>query len=119
MGIENLSFLAEEAPGFAVNGSDITVLTEPTEFHHKLCALVANAKHRTVLAALYLGTGEKEKTLIENVRKSLDANDRAVKVRFLLDYCRGTRDVKGESSCTMLLPLIQQYQVQSHATSAI
>ena len=111
MGIGILGFLAEDLPGFAVNGSNVTVINAPAEFHAILCDLVGSAKNRTILAALYLGTGMKEQTLIDNIRKSLDADGSKVRVRFLLDYHRGSRYNNGKSSCTMLLPLVDRYQV--------
>ena len=110
--MENLAFLSKEVPGFAVKGENVKVLTEPSQFHNELCSLAASAKQRTVLATLYVGTGSKEQTLLNNVKKSLQETNGEVKVKILLDYCRGTRDVKGTSSCTMLLPLVEQYKVR-------
>ena len=109
--MENLAFLAKQAPGFAVRGENVVVLSEPSEYHNELCARAGNAKKRAIFAALYLGTGVKEQTLVDSVRKSLENTNGDLKVKFLLDYCRGTRDVKGESSCTKLLPLIEKYKV--------
>ena len=112
--MENLAFLSKEVPGFAVKGANVNVMTEPSQFYNELCALAASAKQRTVLATLYVGTGFKEQTLLDNVKKSLQETDGEVKVKILLDYCRGTRDVKGKSSCTMLLPLVEQYKVRHY-----
>ena len=109
--MENLAFLSKNAPGFAVKGDNVVVLTEPSDFYNEVCIRAASAKQRVVFATLYLGTGSKEKMLVDSVQKSLEQTKGKVKVRFLLDYSRGTRDVKGQSSCTMLLPLVEQYQV--------
>ena len=109
--MENLAFLGKQVPGFAVKGDNVIVMTEPSQFHNELCTRAANAKHRAVYATLYLGTGSKEQVLVNSIEKSLEATNGEVKVRFLLDYCRGTRNVQGQSSCTMLLPLVKQYKV--------
>jgi len=109
--MENVAFLAKEVPGFAVKGENIVVLSEPSEYHNELCTRAGNAKKRAIFAALYLGTGIKEQALVDCVHKSLENTNGGIKVKFLLDYCRGTRDVKGESSCTALLPLVEKYKV--------
>jgi hypothetical protein len=31
--MENLAFLGKEAPGFAVKGDNVVVMTEPSQFH--------------------------------------------------------------------------------------
>ena len=58
-----------------------------------------------------LGTGETSKKLVEAVRHSLHSTGGQTKAHFLLDYCRGNRNVEGQSSCTMLQPLLQDYAV--------
>ena len=109
--MENLAFLAKEVPGFAVKGKNVEVITEPSDFHAELCTKAENVKERAVFATLYLGTGSKEQALVDSVSKGLDKSDGKVRVKFLLDYSRGTRDVKGESSCSKLLPLVKKYKV--------
>ena len=109
--MENLAFLAKDVPGFAAKGENIKVITEPSEFHAELCARAENVKERAVFATLYVGTGSKEQTLIESVHKALENTNGNIKVKFLLDYSRGTRDVKCQSSCTKLLPLLKKYKV--------
>ena len=114
--MENLAFLAKEVPGFAVKGKNVKVISEPSDFHAALCTRAENVKQRAVFATLYLGTGSKEQTLVDCVSKGLENSDGKVKVKFLLDYSRGTRDVKGQSSCTKLLPLVQKYKVSNNVT---
>lgn len=106
----SLAFLAREAPGFAVKGSQVKILTEPTQFYNELCRRAAASQKRIVLASLYLGTGEKEKQLVQSVRESLVRTRGQTRVTILLDFCRGNRMVKGENSCTMLKPLIDDFQ---------
>ena len=68
------------------------------------------------LAALYLGTGDTSKSLVEAVQKSLHSTGGQTRTHFLLDYCRGNRNVEGQSSCTMLQPLLQGYAVIYYCT---
>ena len=89
--METLSFLGDMAPGFAVKGSQVKVLIEPSEFFQELCQRSENSRKRIAMAALYLGTGEKAQTLVESVRKSLKATEGRTRATFLLDYCRGNR----------------------------
>ena len=111
--METVSFLAKEAPGFAVKGENVVVLTEPIEYHKELCARASNVRRRAIFASLYLGTGYKEQALVDSVERSLEKFNGNLKVRFLLDYSRGTRDVKGQSSCSKLLPLVEKYKVSN------
>ena len=109
---ERFSCVCDEAPGFAVKGDKVKVITEPTDFYEELCQRVKTAETRVVLASLYLGTGEKEQHLLNSIEESLQKSNGDVRVKFLLDYSRANRlDVKGASSCTMLKPLLQKYQV--------
>ena len=110
--MENLAFLAKDVPGFAVKGKNVKVITEPSNFHAELCTRAENANHRAVFATLYLGTGNKEQVLVDSVLKGLEKSDGKLKVKFLLDFSRGTRDVQGQSSCTKLLPLVEKYKVR-------
>ena len=107
--MDRFSYVCNEAPGFAVNGDKVKVIIEPSEFYEELCQRAKTAKKRVVLASLYLGTGEKEQRLLNSIEESLQTSD--VRVKVLLDFSRGNRLVKGSSSCTMLKPLLQKYQV--------
>jgi hypothetical protein len=55
---------------------------------------------------LYLGTGQKEQTIINELKNALEGNDQ-LNVAILLDYFRGTRnDQQNNSSVSILRPLI-------------
>ena len=56
---------------------------------------------RIVLSALYWGVEEKEQKLRDAVSHSL-TNTPGLRVKILLDWCRGTRLVGGQSSVTLL-----------------
>ena len=104
MGLQNFRFLAKELPGFKVHGSQIKVIYEPKHFYQELVKQSLNSQNRIVMSALYLGTDRKEKRLVEAVRESLINNEK-LRVKMLLDWCRGTRVVKNQSSSSLLSQL--------------
>eukprot|EP00092_Neocalanus_flemingeri_P020741 GFUD01022476.1.p1 GENE.GFUD01022476.1~~GFUD01022476.1.p1 ORF type:complete len:461 (-),score=147.82 GFUD01022476.1:186-1568(-) len=104
MGVQCFKFLAKELPGFRVHGSQIKIIHEPKHFYQELVNRSLTSQHRIVLSALYLGTEEKEKRLVEAVGSSLERHGN-LRVKVLLDWCRGTRVVNGESSASLLAQL--------------
>ena len=62
------------------------------------------AEERVVMSALYWGVEARERRLRDTVAASL-ASRPGLRVRILLDWCRGTRSVGGESSVSLLRPL--------------
>eukprot|EP00092_Neocalanus_flemingeri_P027299 GFUD01029609.1.p1 GENE.GFUD01029609.1~~GFUD01029609.1.p1 ORF type:complete len:463 (+),score=141.61 GFUD01029609.1:102-1490(+) len=104
MGIQSFKFLADDLPGFKVHGSQIKIIQEPKQFYMELLDRSLASKNRIVMSALYLGTEEKEKRLVEAVGESLERNNN-LRVKILLDWCRGTREVEGESSASILAQL--------------
>eukprot|EP00094_Tigriopus_californicus_P004608 TCALIF_04438-PA protein Name:"Similar to TBCE Tubulin-specific chaperone E (Pongo abelii)" AED:0.07 eAED:0.07 QI:119/0.4/0.16/1/0.6/0.66/6/0/917 len=108
--MNTFGFLVSEAPGFALRGSQIKVLTEPAAFYNELFQRSALAQKRITLSALYLGTGEKEHRLVDKIHERVLQRD-GLRVRVLLDYFRGNRlSGQGQSSCTMLQKLVQDRQ---------
>ena len=101
MGVQCLKFLAKELPGFRVHGSQIKIIHEPKVFYQELVNRSLSSQNRIVMSALYLGTEEKEKRLVEAIGTSLDMHN-SLRVKILLDWCRGTRMVEGESSASIL-----------------
>ena len=69
---------------------------------------------RIVLSALYWGVEEREKALRDAVATSLTSRP-GLRVKILLDWCRGTRLVGGQSSVSLLSPL---HQVDSTQTTS-
>jgi CDP-diacylglycerol--glycerol-3-phosphate 3-phosphatidyltransferase len=104
--MNSLSFFSRACPGFAVRGDSVRVINEPSEFYSELLARAAAATRRITLAALYLGTGDTERALVDAVAKR--AEEKPLRVRVMLDFCRGTRaDDQGQSSCSLLQKLIE------------
>ena len=62
------------------------------------------AEDRVVISALYWGVQARERRLRDTIAASL-ASRPGLRVRILLDWCRGTRSVGGESSVSLLRPL--------------
>ena len=62
------------------------------------------AEDRVVMSALYWGVQARERRLRDTIAASL-ASRPGLRVRILLDWCRGTRSVGGESSASLLRPL--------------
>lgn len=85
---------------------DIVAHKEPEDFYNELRRLIANAQHRLVLSALYLGSGHKEQSLLQDVSSALE-NNQSLSVLFILDHSRARRGEK--SSIDMLAPLVDRF----------
>ncbi|XP_063961961.1 CDP-diacylglycerol--glycerol-3-phosphate 3-phosphatidyltransferase, mitochondrial-like [Lytechinus pictus] len=112
-GIHRLPFqwLKLRAPEFRVNGDQITILQEPSEFYNAIKDNIGFSKKSIVLASLYLGDGPMEAELVKSLR---DACERAESegddlcVHVHLDCVRGSRGAK--NSRTMLQPLLKEFR---------
>ena len=119
MGIETFSFLAKKLPGFKVHGSQVRIIHEPSQFYQvtlqysmlyadisiqELVSRTEAAEERVVMSALYWGVEDRERRLRDTMAASL-ASRPGLRVRILLDLCRGTRSVGGQSSVSLLRPL--------------
>ncbi|RZF43477.1 hypothetical protein LSTR_LSTR001738 [Laodelphax striatellus] len=103
----SLSWLRSTAPGFGVNGDNITVLQKPDDFYNNLIHLCQNARRRISLASLYLGTGQLEEKLVDILSDRLNELGESLEVNILLDANRGSRGDR--NSRTMLTPLIKTH----------
>ena len=59
-----LTWIHTKTPCFHVKGKDVQVLYKPSKFYRTLKSQILAAKHRIVIASLYLGTGPLEKDLV-------------------------------------------------------
>uniref|UniRef100_A0AAY5ED96 CDP-diacylglycerol--glycerol-3-phosphate 3-phosphatidyltransferase n=1 Tax=Electrophorus electricus TaxID=8005 RepID=A0AAY5ED96_ELEEL len=107
-------WIADHVPAFKVPGGRIRVLRSPDEFYQAMKVRIKTAKHRVVMASLYLGTGPLEQDLVDCIEEALKHSQEEaaadLKVSVLLDYTRGSRGKN--NSRTMLLPLLQRYPEQ-------
>ncbi|KAI9338885.1 hypothetical protein BD770DRAFT_422442 [Pilaira anomala] len=101
--------LQSYAPTFYTHGENIKPLYEPSQFYSQLKSNILQAKERVFIAALYIGHTEQE--LVDTIRLALDKTPE-LQVHVLIDCLRGTRVSKGQSSATLLLPLIKDYPNQ-------
>ncbi|KAJ9600809.1 hypothetical protein L9F63_001021 [Diploptera punctata] len=103
-----LTWLHTVSPCFALDGSKVSVIHEPSTFYSTVIEKCHLAKRRITLASLYIGTGHLEEQLISAIGENLKTSNGQLKVKVLLDYTRGSR---GENnSRTMLLPLVNKYK---------
>ncbi|EIE80687.1 hypothetical protein RO3G_05392 [Rhizopus delemar RA 99-880] len=101
-----LKQLQQHAPTFYAHGQNIQPLYQPFEFYSELKSRILSAKKSIFIAALYIGHTEQE--LVDTIRLALSRSS-TLQVHILIDCLRGTRNSKGQSSATLLLPLIQEY----------
>jgi phosphatidylserine/phosphatidylglycerophosphate/cardiolipin synthase-like enzyme len=110
---------ANYGPAFAVAPEDITFLKAPCDFYQGLLDGITRAKHRVLLASLYLGSSEMEIKMIDTVHNALAKNS-TLEVTFLLDCMRGKRGGKvptgaeknaepPKSSLKLLQPLVEHF----------
>ena len=75
-------------------------LSNPSEFHSKLCKLIRNSKHRVIIASLYIGTGgctekyPKENELLEAIQYASSESIFSPQISVLLDANRSLRPVR-------------------------
>ncbi|XP_068984049.1 CDP-diacylglycerol--glycerol-3-phosphate 3-phosphatidyltransferase, mitochondrial [Bombus flavifrons] len=99
-----LTWLYKNAPCFAINGSKIKVIHEPSVFYSTLVQKCKNARKRITFASLYLGTGKLESNLVNAVNEALITSNGNVEVKILIDFMRGSRGKL--NSRKMLEPLL-------------
>ncbi|KAF2756005.1 hypothetical protein EJ05DRAFT_478054 [Pseudovirgaria hyperparasitica] len=98
--------LDKVSPRFEIQPSDIRILRSPTEFYETLKTKISNAKNRIYLSTLYIGKTEHE--LIATIRGALQKNEK-LKVSFLTDALRGTRETPNASCASLLAPLVTEF----------
>lgn len=94
------------APRFEIQPEQIQIIKTPTEFYETLKDKISKAQHRVYLSTLYIGKTEHE--LISTIRNAL-VNNPNLRVSFLTDSLRGTRETPDPSSASLLTPLISEF----------
>lgn len=93
-------------PCIPLNYNQVQVLEQPCDFYNLLRSSILKCKKRIVLSSLYLGTGNLETQLANDLTTALLTNSN-LEVHLLFDYTRGTRIEKSSSgnstSCKKLL----------------
>lgn len=98
-----ISELDRIAPRIDIRADQVELLNSPSQFYDTLKKKTLAAKRRIYLSTLYIGKSEYE--LISTVREALLHNGPELKVSFLVDALRGTRE-SPEPSCASLLAML-------------
>ncbi|XP_048466715.1 CDP-diacylglycerol--glycerol-3-phosphate 3-phosphatidyltransferase, mitochondrial isoform X2 [Rhincodon typus] len=98
--IQRFQWIGELVPAFGISGSQVKVLSSPSEFYETMKEHIKMAKKRIVMASLYLGTGPLEQELVDCIEETLQrSRDETpisdLRVSVLLDCTRGSRDLRG------------------------
>lgn len=107
--------LGSESHPFHLDGSEVHVLHSPDEYYRELRTQIQGAKRHVALSALYLGTGEMESTLIDDLGELLEREPKS-KVTFIFDFNRahrlwqlGDNNKQEVPQYHTLLPLLRKY----------
>ena len=104
-----ISELDKLSPRIDIHADQISVLEGPKEFYAVLKKKLRNAKKMIFLATLYVGKTETE--LVECIREALrDSSE--LKVSFLTDALRGTREDPSPSCASLLATLAVEFPEQ-------
>ena len=92
---------------FYLRKDEIEIMQLPSEFYFTLKQKIMNAQNRIFFASLYLGKSEQE--LINCIDQTMERKPN-LKVYFLLDGLRGTRETPhNNSSASLLTTLVDKY----------
>eukprot|EP00347_Sterkiella_histriomuscorum_P003103 403365574 len=91
-----------KSPCFEVRSSQIQILKDPVDYYLALHKLAKQSELRISMSALYMGTGNLEKYLVERLDKKLETSPN-LKMNILMDYMRGTRIVSKDNSSSFEL----------------
>ncbi|KZF19172.1 CDP-diacylglycerol-glycerol-3-phosphate 3-phosphatidyltransferase [Xylona heveae TC161] len=94
------------APRFDIEASQVQIIRTPSQFYETLKTKILNARHRIFLSTLYIGKTEHD--LISTIRQAL-LNQPELKVSFLTDALRGTRETPNPSCASLLAPLVTEF----------
>ncbi|GAA5860274.1 hypothetical protein JCM8547_003449 [Rhodosporidiobolus lusitaniae] len=102
--------LSSRLPTFPTRGREhVRVLYEPKEFYRALIDQIQRAKKRIFLASLYVGKEETE--LVAALHSALRKNP-SLRLTFLVDYLRSTREHPNPSSASLLASLSAAFPAQ-------
>ncbi|KAF1947047.1 CDP-diacylglycerol-glycerol-3-phosphate 3-phosphatidyltransferas-like protein [Clathrospora elynae] len=94
------------APRFEIQPDQIQIIQTPAEFYQTLKDRISKAQHRIYLSTLYIGKTEHD--LISTIQNALQKNPN-LRVSFLTDALRGTRETPNPSTASLLTPLISEF----------
>lgn len=91
---------------FYFKSKQINVLENPTDFYTHLKDKIKTSQNRIFIASLYLG--KKEQELINCLSDAMKKNTN-LKLYFIVDGLRGTRESPNPCSASLLASLVQKY----------
>lgn len=91
---------------FLFKRGEIEVIESPANFYETLKAKISQAQDRVFIASLYLGNSEDE--FIQCISDAMRKN-KNLKVHFLIDGLRGTRETPKKCSASLLATLVRDY----------
>lgn len=100
---QNISFLKTR---FYFKRGEISVIHSPQEFYETLKRKILQAEDRIFIASLYIGKTQDE--LLDCIAEALKKNSK-LKVYFLIDGLRGTREAPFKCSASLLAQLLKEY----------
>lgn len=101
--MENLSFLNTK---FYLRSGEVEIIDHPANFYSSLKQKISNAQNRVFMASLYLGKSEQD--LISCISNALKKN-KDLKVSFMVDGLRGTRETPNKCSASLLAELEKEF----------
>jgi CDP-diacylglycerol--glycerol-3-phosphate 3-phosphatidyltransferase len=97
-------------PLFPISASKLRVTSSqgPTAFHQHLRSSLRGASRRISIASLYLGTGDKERGLLDDIRFAMEQSP-DLQVRMILDFSRAQRKTSNGTSVTFISEMVRDY----------
>ena len=96
-----------------VSNTDIEIFSAPKQYKQQLLSLIANARHRIYITALYLQDDDAGREILHALYKAKE-NTPALDINVFVDFHRGQRGLIGEKDSlgnrALYLALAQQYQ---------
>ena len=92
-------------PAIPVDGDDVRVLSTPAEFYERLIQNISQARDRLVITSLYIGNGELEEKLYNEIERFLERGGSAT---IIVDHGRGLRGDK-KSTYARCLKMYKQF----------
>lgn len=92
---------------FLFKKGEIDIIYSPSAFYDTLRKKISTARRKIFIASLYIGKSETD--LIDCVRNALEKNS-DLKVYFLIDGLRGTREAPLRCSTSLLTELLKDYE---------
>ncbi|KAK7081920.1 CDP-diacylglycerol--glycerol-3-phosphate 3-phosphatidyltransferase [Halocaridina rubra] len=103
---KKFQWLLQHCPVFPINGAQVRVLRDPSEFYAELLLKASRASERISMSSLYLGTGKLEENLVSTMLERASRCENLC-IHWLLDFTRGSRGT--HNSRTMLMPLLTKF----------